>query len=171
MKKPYIFLILLCALFFSCKKHSDPKDTGYYVKYKLDGVAVTNTKLNYSWLQPNGTIPNMVDFQMYSNTNDYKHGLGITVQRLGGVTTGTYNSENSSYIVIADYFKNQGNTDERDYTIESASGMASPSFTVKITEITDKHIKGTFTGNYLHDPNYDESIQITEGEFFVKRNN
>jgi hypothetical protein len=171
MKKLYIFLILCSPLLFSCKKDSGSKNSGYYVKYKLDGVLVTNTRANYSWIQPNNTISNMVDFQMYSNTNDNNHGLGITVQRLGGVTTGTYDSESSAYIVIADYFKNQGNTDERDFSIQSESGMPASSFTVTLTEITDSYIKGTFTGNYLHDPGYNESVQLTDGEFFVRRNN
>lgn len=58
-------------------------------------------------------MANMIDFQMYSNTNDNKDGLGITMPRLGGVASGTYNSQNGFYIAIVDYFRNQEETNEK----------------------------------------------------------
>ena len=85
------------------------------------------------------------------------------------MTTGTYENSNPDYYVIADYFQNVGEPNERDYTIDHDPAQPNCYFKIVITTITDNLISGTFTGNYLFDTNYDESITITEGAFTVKR--
>jgi hypothetical protein len=42
-------------------------------------------------------------------------------------------------------------------------------FVITITSITDKEIKGTFTGNYLSDFITEEVQEVTEGEFSAPR--
>ena len=48
------------------------------------------------------------------------------------------------------------------------SGTSSK-YIVNVTSITSTELRGTFTGNYLYDNFDQESLPITEGEFFVKR--
>ena len=53
---------------------------------------------------------------------------------------------------------------------EPSPGRPDPLYVVTITSITDKEIKGTFTGNYITSIEDDTKVlEITEGEFFVPR--
>jgi hypothetical protein len=57
----------------------------------------------------------------------------------------------------------------KDYEIESKSGQPDARYLVNITSITPTELRGTFTGNYLYDYFDDETLNVTEGEFFVHR--
>src|SRR5262249_55809529 len=97
--------------------------------------------------------------------------FSLAIQVNGSFVPGTYETNNGSgnYPVIADYFLDQGQPGERDYTIDNAPNSASGYFTVTITSIDDNVVKGTFSGNYLYDGIYNESIVVTDGSFIAKR--
>jgi hypothetical protein len=71
--------------------------------------------------------------------------------------------------VIADYFMDQGQPDEKDYTIDNAPSAPNGYFNLTIQSIDDKVLKGIFSGNYLYDRKYNESIVVTEGSFTAKK--
>jgi len=167
----YLFLaVFFSFLFFSsCRKPKADTSPKYYVKYKLNGSLVTNTGSNHIWLQPNGTDPSKTDLMLVSTTNDFKHTLGISIQKNGSIDPGTYQFGSGSYILIADYFQDQGTANEKDYSVENAPGNPPCVFSITLTSITTADGRGTFTGNYFYGgPN--ETITITDGEFWVRRN-
>ena len=172
---------LFLAVFFSslflssCRKpKADTNNaTEYFVKYKLNGVLVTNTSSNHIWLQPNGSDPSKTDLMLVSTTNDFKNSIGITIQKTGAIDQGAYQFGNNSYIISADYFKDQGTTNEKIYTVENGPGNPPCVFTINYTSITNSDFRGTFSGNYFYGTsgtNPNETISITDGEFWVKRN-
>ena len=78
--------ILFCLLFLSCKKpHTEgPASNDRYLRYKLNGVLVTNT-VNHVWLKPNPQNSSQMMFQLASNTSDFKNFLGLTIQQTGNI--------------------------------------------------------------------------------------
>jgi hypothetical protein len=155
-------VILISFLFFSCKKN---KDSGYYVKFKINGAWVT-------WKDALGEIgPDLADskktnFGLTAMSDDEKNAFDITLQ-VGNtvIPPGTYSSDN--YDVSLLYFKNINSVDAEYYRPEAVTGRPDPLFTVTLTTVTDKQIRGTFTGNYLVEMTSGEIVEITEGEFFL----
>lgn len=167
-------LLFATILFFlqSCNKNTTPPVTTYEMTFKKNGINDTLMPY-YCAIQPNSTMPSETMFMIVAKSkNDSVH-FGITIQVNGNMTTGVYETINGSgsYPVIADYFMNVNHPTERDYSIDNAPGQPNSFFKVTLTSITDKQVKGTFTGNYLYDRFADESIIITEGSFVAKRHN
>lgn len=113
-------------------------------------------------------MPNKTDFMFVAKSADGKNEFAITIQVEGTFKVGTYESGNSNYTVIADYFQNVAGQNGKDFTIDHDPSLPNCSFVVTITSIDNNSIKGTFTGNYLYDTNYNETIVISEGSFTVK---
>lgn len=169
----YIRILLLFSILISfrdCKKKGAIPEESSDMSFRKDGVKETFTPY-YCSIQRNNTLPGETDFFLVARSKDNKSSFGITIQVTGNFTTGLYETKDNSgyYPVIADYFMNQGEADERDYAIDNAPGKPGCQFSVKITSIDDKFVKGSFSGNYLYDRNYNESIVITEGNFVAKR--
>ena len=94
----------------------------------------------------------------------------LTVQVDGpNFNTGTYVSDNLNYWVVISYVSGANTANMKFYDIEDASGRTSSKYTITVTSITDTELRGTFTGNYLYNNSDDETIDITEGEFKVRR--
>jgi hypothetical protein len=165
-------LLYVCFFLFllSCKKNENETKPAYFVKYKLNGVLVTNTGSNHIWLQPNGTDPSKTDLMLVSTTNDFKNSIGITIQKAGPIVPGTYQFGNSAYTITADYFQDQGTASEKIYTVENAPNNPPCSFAITYSSITNSDFKGTFSGNYFYGGSPNEIVTITEGEFWVRRN-
>jgi hypothetical protein len=175
MRQIINFLLLSPFLFFqACKKNNNtlPPVMKYEMTFKKDGVKDTLLP-SYCTLRPNPSVPTKTDFMLMARSKDYNNGFGIAIQVDGNITTGVYETVNGSgyYPVIADYFMNLGQVNEKDYAIDNAPGKPYGNFKVTLTYIDDKLIKGTFSCNYLYERTYDESIVITEGNFTAKRNN
>jgi hypothetical protein len=164
----YNFLVLLFFTLFSCQKKDGVIIPTYEVVFKKDGNPQSFAPY-YSTIQPNGTMPNKTNFMFVAKSADKKHEFAITIQVEGNFKVGTYESGNNNYSVIADYFQNVGEQIERDFTIDHSPSMPMCSFIVTITSIDNNSIKGTFSGNYLYDSNYNEIIAISEGSFTVKK--
>lgn len=162
------FNLFLLILVTGCKKKNILQPPVYEVVFKNNGTKELFTPFSSS-IQPNRSFPGKTDFILVAKSGDNKNHFAITIQVNGNFQTGTYQSGNPNYTVIADYFKDVGESNERDYTIDHAPTLPNCSFTVNVTLIDDKQIKGSFTGNYLYDRNKDESIVVTEGSFTVKR--
>jgi hypothetical protein len=169
MIKKYLVVLISVLILVSCNKdEAQTENKGYYVKYKLNGTQVLSTGQNYAFVRPNETIAGKIDFGLSSQTNDFKHAFNLYIQKDASIATGTYD-QNGSYYMHADYFENAGMVTEKTFTSETGPGMPPYTLTIVITSITPASISGSFTGNYLYDQVNNSSIQITEGEFFVKR--
>jgi len=137
---------------------------------RKDGVKDTLTPY-YCAIQPNTITPSKTDFFLSARSKDNRINFCINIQVNGSILPGTYETiiGSGTYPVIADYFLDQGQASERDYTIDNAPNNPYGYFTVTITSIEDNVVKGTFSGNYLYDRSYNESIVITDGSFTAKK--
>jgi hypothetical protein len=160
-------LVLLTAFsFFSCKKNST---SDYYVKLKINGTWITWTKVAGE-LGPDFGDPTKTDLGVTAEDDAMKDVFDIGIQIDGSnFTTGSYPSDNVNYTMYISYTKDAATANFKYYDIQNASGRPDSKYIVTITSITSSQLRGTFTGNYLHDYSDDESLDITEGEFFVKR--
>ena len=176
MRQILNLLLLSPFLFFqACKKNDTPAPVTkpkYEMTFKKDGISDTLLP-SYCTLRQNSSVPTKTDFMLMARSADYTDGFGIAIQVDGTITPGVYETVNGTgyYPVIADYFMNLGEINEKDYAIDNAPGKPYGSFKVTLTYIDDKLIRGTFSCNYLYERTYDESIIITEGNFTAKRNN
>ena len=135
----------------------------------MDGI-IEELDTYHCTVKPNNSNPGNTDFVLMARSKDFKKVFSIVIQVNGLFTTGSYQTVIGSghYPVIADYFLNQGQPGERGYALDQAPGMAPGQFSVEITSMDNNYIKGTFSGNYLYDSDYDESIVINDGEFTAR---
>lgn len=164
----------IVILFFSISCHKEVLPVSpYRMTLKKDGTSETLSPY-FTTIRPHATMPGITEFQVVAKTKDDKVHFAITILVNGSFTPGVYQSDTSHPypfypLLIVDYFKDQGQPDERDFTIDPAPARAQSYFTTTITSIDSTEIKGTFSGNYLYDRSHDESITITDGSFVAKR--
>ncbi|HEU0110878.1 MAG TPA: hypothetical protein VFQ73_08385 [Flavisolibacter sp.] len=168
MKKQLLaVLALFLLLFSSCKKEND--ESKYYLKFKKDGTWIT-------WKNALGELgPDLMDetktnLGISARDEAMKDAFDISLQVDGSnLTTGTYSSD--MYFMPILYLDNTTTNSMLGYhNSEPSPGRPDPLYVVTITSITDKEIKGTFTGNYITSIEDDTKVlEITEGEFFVPR--
>lgn len=110
------------------------------------------------------------DFGVTGNDDATKDIFDLSIQIDGNnFTTGTYDSDNGNYLVVISYAKDAGTANGKYYEINDAANQSPSRYLVNVTSITDKELRGSFTGNYLYDDFDGETLNITDGEFFVKR--
>jgi len=167
MKNNLLFILVasLSICFSSCSKSNDKP--GSYVKAKINGNWVTfNNAL--SDLGADLSDPSKIDLTVSANNEAQTEIFDFTIQSDNQIPTGTYASDDPKFYVDMGYMKNI-NTSPTDYGIYTVSNRAESKFVITITSITDKEIKGTFTGNYLSDFITEEVQEVTEGEFSAPR--
>lgn len=172
MKKQLLYaaFAVLTITTFSCKKDSDNPD--YYLKMKVNGSWITYTTA----IAENGPDlgdPSLHDLVVNGYSSDQKDIFSIAIQKNEPIGTGTYHTDNTTYWSFVDWFVGSNTADFRVYEQDPAPNQPDSKFTINITSITDKEIRGNFTGNYLYDewetvPN-DVLRTVTEGEFVAKR--
>jgi len=164
-----IFITILGAtlLLPGCKKPAKPI-VAYEVTMNKNGT-LERLIPNYCSIRPNVSMPGKTEFTLTTVSADFKVTFAISVQVTGNLTTGVYKTTDANCSVVSDYFKNQGQPEERDFTIDNAPGQPPGYFIVSISSIDDKEIKGAFSCNYLYDRPNNESITITDGMFAAKR--
>lgn len=92
------------------------------------------------------------------------------MHKAGAITTGTYTTPDNVVQDVAYTIFNNSLSLEKYYSAFT-TGHAPSSFSITLTEITDNHFKGIFTGSYLYTEDRTDSITITDGEFFLRRHN
>ena len=163
-----LVVLLVFFSFFSCKKNSTGTD-GYYVKLKINGNWVT-WKTVAGELGPDFANPAKTDLGVTGNDDAMKDVFDISIQIDGSnFTTGSYVSDNVNYTVFISYAKDAGAANSHFYDIANISNQPDSKYTVNVTSITNTELRGTFTGNYLSEFITDETLNLTEGEFFVRR--
>jgi len=135
-----------------------------------DGISDTLIT-SYCSIKPNSLTPSKTDFTVAAHSKDFKVNVGITIQVNGIFNPGLYETtmDTDYFSIIADYYKDLGESGERDFTIDNAPEKPNGSFTVNITSIDNNQVKGTFSCNYLYDRTHDETITITDGSFVARR--
>jgi hypothetical protein len=163
-----IVVLLVFFSFFSCKKDSGGTN-GYYVKLKINGNWVT-WKTVVGELGPDFGNPAKTDLGVTGNDDAMKDVFDLTIQIDGSnFATGSYASDNANYLVVVSYAKDAAVANSHYYDISTVSGHPDSKYTVNITSITNTELRGTFTGNYLSEFITDDMLNLTEGEFFVRR--
>jgi hypothetical protein len=164
-----LLLFSFFVFFYSCNKKEALQVNNYEMTLKKNGVSDTLTPY-YCAIQANAITPSKTDFFLSARSKDNRVNFCIAIQVNGSFMPGIYETINGSgnYPVIADYFLDQGQPSERDYTIDNAPNSPYGYFKVTITSIEGNVVKGTFSGNYLYDRSYNESIVVTEGSFIAK---
>ena len=163
--KLFFLLLLFIPFLFSCKKDSSD-NSDYYIKMKIKGTWVT-------WKTAAGqlgkeTNPIRSGFSLMgksdSGTEDFN--IQASVDALPNFIPGTYTPDNS--FLVASYSKKTSATDFISYTGGGIMGGADTRYELIITSVTDKVVKGSFTGTYLRKiDDVNDLMQITDGEFVV----
>ena len=93
--------------------------------------------------------------------------IGVTANS-SSLATGTYSPDNS--FLSLSYMKNVNTSNITTYTGGGFLGGADTRYEVTITAVTDKVVKGSFTGTFIRNMADDTDIvNITEGEFVLER--
>lgn len=174
-------ILVILVTITSCKKENDTDDSGsgYYVKFKANGM--------------------QVEYKGYAEGNFNKLASGKYVSTLSGLNEAFVGTRNNMSIALSTVAQNDVNITYTNYASSSpatqkaaALGLAyyddkgvffmtwSDEFasalpddvetvaTCIFTEQTDKHLKGNFTGK-MYNEDFSVKLDITDGEFFVKR--
>ena len=166
--KKNLLVILTIALAYSFSSCSKSNDTpSHYLKAKINGNWVTfNNAL--SELGADLGDPSKIDLGVTANNQAQTEIFDFTIQSDNDIHVGTYASDDPAYYVDMGYMKNI-NSDPLDYGNYDVQNRPPSKFIITITSITDKEIRGTFTGNYLSDFITEEVQEVTEGEFAAPR--
>ena len=160
-------LLLAAFTFFSCNKNKDDND--YFVKLKIEGNWVT-FKTVMGEKGPDLSDPSYTNVGITANDDAMKDVFDIAIQVDGpDFPVTTYDSDNMTYQLIMSYTKDAVTPNFKHFDIRPSDGRPNSRYLVTISSITDTEIRGSFNGNYLHDYQSDTDMNITEGEFFVKR--
>ena len=163
--KSFIVLALCSLLFISCKKDSSGEST-YYVKFKMDGNWIT-------WQRAQGEVAidprNRAVFTLsaHNDANTEQFNIGVNTNS-SSLATGTYSPDNS--FLSLSYMKNTNTANITSYTGGGTLGGGDTRYEVTISSVTDKEVKGSFTGTFLRNTADDtDVVNITEGEFVMQR--
>ena len=185
MKKTTLFrvltFVLMIGLLASCSKGNKPTpppiptpgggdgggtQTGsYYVKAKMDGAAFnyTGTVKASRYVQEDGTHILRIQGMKGGGSTDEVDVIVLSAQ---DATTGEYTEgEHETYGIVGIYAPQNRAGDEGIYMAGVQSDNAAP-YSINITEMTDKYVKGTFSGAFFDAQGSGENKKIfTSGEF------
>lgn len=163
MKKKILTLVIALSLVLtSCSSDSNENQV-YFIKTKVDGELL---KYNFSanaLLPINGNVnANQIQGRAKATQNTTNPSFSFEINDPAGIKVQNYSEENFNMI-----FKLKIDDD----IIYHSQADDVNDFNINITEITNNHIKGTFSGTVtLTLSSGDGNFSLTEGEFFLKRN-
>jgi hypothetical protein len=162
MKTKFLtFITALTLVVTSCSSDSNEENnsTDFFIKAKINGQNTNVTYLAQATLFGTGDNKTLKLYAGNSLAQIYPF-FSFQIDNLTQITTGTYNS--STHTSLFQFYdsnqKGYGN-----YLINSND------FQVQITEVTNTLVRGTFQGTLVGEVNLNESITITEGEFYLPR--
>ena len=179
-----LFVLILIAN--SCSKDSDPgpdNSDSYYLRFTLDGVkkeykmfTYVQFKYDQDHLTHNGYVlasltsdptKEVLSFFLYSK-QEYQKGQEYDVQN-EVLLSGTNAKLPQLTMVYID-------KDDKSYTAQFPDSPTLQSLGIKheaklvFSEITNDHVKGTFSAKVFSEFPEKESLIVTDGEFLLKRN-
>ena len=169
MKRIILFLLLLSSLIYlpACQKEGNTPADNYYFDATIDGTVksypATPTAVMLDTLDVYSV--GMAAYTAAGSNDLFSLTIG---QKTGPITTGTYVDDytNEDRIVVGGF--NLGSTDD---ALQYGAGLdegPEPRLTITITELTDKTIKGTFSGTFFdHGGDGPGKLAVTDGKFFL----
>lgn len=164
-----LFYVFILAVFFSaCSSNdseSDNNKSEYYFKATLNGRKINYYDANFQFSGNDGRFEHITigGFETpYPKTPGQlaPDSLDFEIWRTGGnIPAGTYSTPTEPEMV-ARYA-----VQKKDGTIVYSTLTADDVFTVKIESISEKGIKGTFSGKVRN--NSGDVVEITEGSFYL----
>ncbi len=177
-------LILAASIFISgCTKNATSENnnnpnvvTGYYIKFKLNGTLVTYSENATGHISTSGSgVNTSTEFGIgaFETLSTSSKVISILYQIPGAsFPNGTYplnpGTATNPFSVI--YRLLATDPVQIGYLNINAPSGAACSYTLFLTSISSTELAGTFTGNYLYNANTNATVNITDGEFKVKRN-
>lgn len=175
-------LILCCAIFIgSCSKSGDDGGSGgdYYFRFKANGAAVDYSNTVKQAYYPGSTSVNTTTTgvtgfsSVISATADInqvlRNAVSVIMNGDAAFTTGIdYTTAGNSPLALMQfgYYDNSGKLYVMSKSLNLVNNPGSA--TVRFTVINDDIIQGVFSA-HLYDNTLNAHVQITEGEFRVKR--
>jgi len=150
----------------SCKK--DKNDDSVHLKCKVDGVEKTfNTSTTAGLTNENG-FSILTVFGSSAASSSAEHLILYISKTEGTVTTGTYTVDGENYSVQGVF--NTGTSGGVSYVGGNEINTSETSNALKIivTQIDDKTVRGTFSGEFYEDGDDSNPKKvISEGSFYV----
>ena len=169
----YFFLVMLMISVAACSKVDDEPEeefSEYYLKAKINGTWVEFKTGNQtgSLFGPNG-INSKFGGGVWGQISN-EAALAIDISDHTPIKVGKYEGyqvfESPEFYWIGARIGFTGTANET-ITIW-VTDPDNPVSTVTITHITDKEVKGTFSGTIVNPANKQNAAQVTEGSFFVE---
>ncbi len=176
MIKQPVFTLVLCTLLFSlaCNKKTD--EPAYYVRFTMNGHQMSFPNAVGDMIT-DPVFPDKTIIQVTGVSSNQQESFGFIIRGDHADMNQTTYTSNSPDVEFYALYSVQYNAtgDSYAYDISDASGREPAVYSVTFTSITDTEIRGNFTGNYLHNDlltgsGVDDVIEITSGEFKIKRN-
>ncbi len=182
IKKNLLFLILSCILFITSSNTNDKINNNRqpieesYLKAKINGEEVFIDAQEY-FNTFYGELPDGRWYLGISGGMPEEENLGlinsITVQiwQLNPVKEGNYqNGRWEEMGMFGNLYVGVllGYADKDFGMMQFVTDIEKPQATLQITELTNEYIRATFGGT-IYDPLKGTSLEITDGELFVKR--
>ncbi len=159
-----LLLLIVSTAFFSCNDKDEKEPVvEYFIRATVNGEAVYFSDQNTLWSNALH-YEEQHEFNIYGSIGEI---IGITIQMLDnqpiapGIYSGLAETDTHFEGVRIIY------TDDLNNYITDAN---EPTGMVEITELTQTEIRGTFSG-VLVNLNKTQHLTITNGQFFVRREN
>lgn len=174
-----VLIILLTIT--SCKKEKDPggSDSGYYVKFKANGTQIiykAYAEGNFNKLASGKYVSTLsgLNEAFVATKSNMSIGLSTVDQNAVNITYTNYAVSSSAMqkavVLSLGYYDDKG-VFFMTWSDEFAPALPDDVETVAtciFTEQTEDHLKGNFTGK-MYNEDFSVKLDITDGEFFVKR--
>jgi hypothetical protein len=176
--KLWFFWIILLLFCYSCSK--DTADPSYHITCKVDGAPVKFNAKCTGYIEY-GSGEKEVAVYGYTAPNDPASAIGFMIINDPGrdsITAGDYTDASTSFQLLGTYEPkvDDASTDYASGTevykdATDAGFNITNHLNVTITSITQKIIKGKFSGDffrYVDDIQTSEKVSVTDGDFYVK---
>jgi hypothetical protein len=145
----------MVVLFAACKKDSSSNNTttpstpSYYFKFKINGTEYSGTSINGNQSAGDTTLDVACAFTYNSTISSMA--LFIAGGYSGPKTYSGYNTE----ILLGSQ-------------VENYNSLPTSPVTIKITQDSNKEIKGEFSGKLYNANDTTKTLSITDGSFYAK---
>ncbi len=166
MKKIHVLLFSLLALAAtSCKK--DKADDSIHLKCKIDGVEKTFNTSALAGAHTEDGESMFIALGLSAASESAEHFSFYIAKEGSAVTTGTYTVDNETYSITGQYASGSGSSVFIGGSTVTTSENAQ-AFKIIITQIDDKTVRGTFSGELYEDGDDSNAKKtVTEGSFYL----